>query len=581
MRMTSYLALAAALLPAAVPAAAGTLHFTAGSAEIRTADPEGHLIWRVTARGSVTERLRTQPDGSTVTGAGHLLDPFGGVVARQHADGRAVSPGSRLSDDCPYWDELAEITPPPSGFSDAHAPLLVDSMGNVWVIDTRIASGKYKLLVRQSIGHTGEWGDLEIVADSTKYVSQPQGAIDGDDNVTIVYRDISSGYHLYAIRYEPGSGWGELTQFYSTSTFFQAIEVAADADGDVVTLFDPSPGSIPQVWSVYRDADTGEWTSPDQISAPGYNTLLPTLTQNRDGTGLYAVYLNRGGGPVGLYGHRWDAAANAWGPAEYLPGSETAGFSFAGPVSRFPMTVGDDGEATVPWQAVVEVMPDVYEFTVYANRTAGGSWQPAHELLPPGPDDTDIENFAYADSSGGDAMVVLTRYESGSNRVWAFRYSDATGWQEAENPFTSTLPLSTRIRCIFYQGARAMASFYGPQHGINQLTSLRYTGTGWLPDLVDIPGEYIAYYQDPIADGGEALLVFEAEKSGNQGIKASWLRNKTGDIDCDGVTDVTDMLALLGAWGPCPGPPPDCPEDLNGDGSVDVLDLLMLLAAWD
>jgi len=75
--------------------------------------------------------------------------------------------------------------------------------------------------------------------------------------------------------------------------------------------------------------------------------------------------------------------------------------------------------------------------------------------------------------------------------------------------------------------------------------------------------------------------VFEAEKGGNQGIKASWLRNKTGDIDCDGVTDVVDLLALLGAWGPCPPPPDDCPEDLNGDGMVDVLDLLMLLGSWD
>lgn len=49
------------------------------------------------------------------------------------------------------------------------------------------------------------------------------------------------------------------------------------------------------------------------------------------------------------------------------------------------------------------------------------------------------------------------------------------------------------------------------------------------------------------------------------------------DITGDGVVDVSDLLALLGAWGPCAG---NCAEDLNGDGIVDVSDLLLLLGEW-
>ena len=48
------------------------------------------------------------------------------------------------------------------------------------------------------------------------------------------------------------------------------------------------------------------------------------------------------------------------------------------------------------------------------------------------------------------------------------------------------------------------------------------------------------------------------------------------DLDGDGMVGPADLLALLGAWGPCPG----CPEDLNGDTVVDVADLLLLLSAW-
>jgi len=49
-----------------------------------------------------------------------------------------------------------------------------------------------------------------------------------------------------------------------------------------------------------------------------------------------------------------------------------------------------------------------------------------------------------------------------------------------------------------------------------------------------------------------------------------------GDLNDDGVVNVSDLLILLGAWGDCSG----CDADLNGDGVVNVSDLLILLGAW-
>jgi 6-phosphogluconolactonase (cycloisomerase 2 family) len=45
----------------------------------------------------------------------------------------------------------------------------------------------------------------------------------------------------------------------------------------------------------------------------------------------------------------------------------------------------------------------------------------------------------------------------------------------------------------------------------------------------------------------------------------------------DGMVDISDLLALLAAWGPCP---PPCDPDLDGDGLVDIADLLDLLEGW-
>ncbi len=49
-----------------------------------------------------------------------------------------------------------------------------------------------------------------------------------------------------------------------------------------------------------------------------------------------------------------------------------------------------------------------------------------------------------------------------------------------------------------------------------------------------------------------------------------------GDVDGDGVVGVTDLLALIAAWGPCEG----CAEDLNNDGVVNVTDILEVIGNW-
>ena len=51
------------------------------------------------------------------------------------------------------------------------------------------------------------------------------------------------------------------------------------------------------------------------------------------------------------------------------------------------------------------------------------------------------------------------------------------------------------------------------------------------------------------------------------------------DFDCDGSVGVSDLLTMLGNWGPC-ADCPDCVADLDGDCNVGVSDLLVLLANW-
>ena len=95
-------------------------------------------------------------------------------------------------------------------------------------------------------------------------------------------------------------------------------------------------------------------------------------------------------------------------------------------------------------------------------------------------------------------------------------------------------------------------------------------------------GSIRARHPVPAPGPGSAVAyrVQAVDQVGNAGQGAEQvlvIRDPALDLDGDCRVGITDLLAVLAAWGPCP----DCPEDLDGDGQAGLLDLLRLLADWD
>ena len=90
--------------------------------------------------------------------------------------------------------------------------------------------------------------------------------------------------------------------------------------------------------------------------------------------------------------------------------------------------------------------------------------------------------------------------------------------------------------------------------------------TGDFDSIAGTPGAGMAW--DVLVD--DSLVVLRVVES--TGIDE--------DLDGDGIVGFGDLIALLSAFGPCPGPGSPCDADFNGDGSVDFNDLLAILAAW-
>ena len=53
-----------------------------------------------------------------------------------------------------------------------------------------------------------------------------------------------------------------------------------------------------------------------------------------------------------------------------------------------------------------------------------------------------------------------------------------------------------------------------------------------------------------------------------------------GDVNHDGVVNVSDLLIVINSWGPCPAAPASCPADLDHNGAVNHLDLLFVVQHW-
>ncbi|MCH2133349.1 MAG: hypothetical protein MK116_06325 [Phycisphaerales bacterium] len=59
-------------------------------------------------------------------------------------------------------------------------------------------------------------------------------------------------------------------------------------------------------------------------------------------------------------------------------------------------------------------------------------------------------------------------------------------------------------------------------------------------------------------------------------IRGTEIVNCDADTNGDAQVDVSDVLAIIDAWGYCPG----CPEDVDDNGWVTVNDLLMVIDGW-
>jgi hypothetical protein len=115
-------------------------------------------------------------------------------------------------------------------------------------------------------------------------------------------------------------------------------------------------------------------------------------------------------------------------------------------------------------------------------------------------------------------------------------------------------------------------------------------GQSWQPIVTELPASATSYqWRLPPSPSGIANLRLRVIASDNRfQTSATPAANaivvtagtQPGDVNGDGIVNVTDLLAVVSSWGVCPPLPATCPADLDHDVVVSVNDLLTVITNW-
>jgi choice-of-anchor B domain-containing protein len=222
-------------------------------------------------------------------------------------------------------------------------------------------------------------------------------------------------------------------------------------------------------------------------------------------------------------------------------------------------TTAIQGATSGQWQRGVPVNDPGWAYDPLADADGSGQcWLTQNAL-----GNTDVDGGSVLltspqlDLSGGDLAIGYDYYFNADNpaatdrlQVQASGNGDAGPWIQVA---LHNVPGGTAWRSHTIFPADLQAAGVAP----SSTTKVRFTATDGEPQSI-VEAGVDAFRLDEV---GCAALA--------------------GDLDGDGQVGILDFLALLAAWGPCPGAcPPSCPADLNGDCEVGIVDFLTLLANW-
>ncbi len=234
---------------------------------------------------------------------------------------------------------------------------------------------------------------------------------------------------------------------------------------------------------------------------------------------------------------------------------------------------------------------------VFRSDDTNALWQQEAKLLADDGQPEDQLGFSVAIS--GDAAIVGAPWDDDngdrSGSAYVFRHDEETSsWQQEQKllPDFADMEDQFGISVALHGQTAIVGAWLDDDNGTIAGAVYRFVPSenGWTQEeevfasdgaVGDVFGRSVAMWRHGGAVRFAVGAPWEEPNNPLAFAGAAYVFNlaPAGDLDCDGLATVGDLLAVLSSWGSC-AIQEDCPPDLNCDGTVGVADLLMLLGNW-
>jgi hypothetical protein len=251
------------------------------------------------------------------------------------------------------WGD-AELVEPYTG--DAYSPqVAMDADGNAVAVWRQFDGTKWNIWSNRYVAGVG-WDNAQLIdTDDTGDDYGPQVAVDGSGDATAVwYQMDETRSTIKSSRYVVGAGWGDAGLIGTESGHAYAPQVALDADGNVIAVWQQSDGvTAYDLWSNRYVVGIG-WGDAQVIETEYGDVYSQQVAMGGDGNAI-AVWHQFDGTQYSIYSNQYVVGVG-WGDSELIEAEEGNALS--------PQVAMDaEGNAIAVWEQY-----DGTQSSIWSNR---------------------------------------------------------------------------------------------------------------------------------------------------------------------------------------------------------------------
>ena len=332
------------------------------------------------------------------------------------------------------------------------------------------------------------------------------------------------------------------------------------------------------VWTEEQELLASDGAVPDNfggsVAISGDVAVIGASFDDDNGPNAGAAYI-----------FRFDPDTSQWVEEQKLLASDgTEGDFFGTGVAIFGEValVGADGHDDAAESAGAAY---VFRYDAQTSR-----WVEEQKLLAS--DGTELDRFGDSVSISGDIALIGAR-DDGPGSAYVFRLDPKTSqWLQEQKLLASDPTGADQFgKSVAIDGTpgneTAVVGAWssdagGPSSGAAYIYRFDTNASEWIEQaqVLPEPNAWSNFFGYSVAIDNETAVIGAHGENQQRGaayvFDVALNCNCPHDLDADGSVSVSDLLSLLGSWGPCKG----CPADFDGNGTVGVSDLLVLLANW-